>query len=281
MFRLRLAHGGRDMAWNGIIGKSFSPDQFAQYVGTLQFKIWRPQFIVVHNTSEPDRATWDGWQRRNPPITDEIWARNLESYYRDTQHWSGCPHLVVTPAGILAMNPLTMPGTHSPSWNSISWGVETVGEFETDPFTGTIKDNLIAALAILHAAAGLSPLPYERGVRGLHFHKEDPKTDHKKCPGKNMVKADLVKAVQAEIQRRSGGEHPADEGGNVGTVKTGPGDPLNLRAEAKGTADVITTLANGTKVVVLGGKNVGATRWLNVSVGGNTGWVAARYVDIG
>jgi hypothetical protein len=88
--------------------------------------------------------------------------------------------------------------------------VETVGEFEREPFAGPVRDNLIAALAILHAAAGLSPLPYERGVRGLHFHKEDPVTTHKSCPGKNMVKADLVKAVQAEILRRHpGGGHPA------------------------------------------------------------------------
>ncbi len=178
------------------------------------------------------------------------------------------------------MNHLNRNGTHSPSWNSISWGVETVGEFESDPFTGSIKDNLVAALAILHAAAGLPLVPYERGVRGLHLHKEDPCPTHRKCPGKNIVKADLIKDVQAEIVRRRSGEHPADEGGNIGIVKTAPDDPLNLREEPNSKARIISALKNSAKVTVIGGENVGATRWLNVRAAGKSGWVAARFVDI-
>src|SRR5579859_5381334 len=191
--------------WRGIVGRSFTPDEFERYVATLKFNLWRPRFIVVHNTSAPDLKTWHGWQVRQPPVTDEKWAQNLVGYYRDQQHWSAGPHLFVTPRGILAFSPLTGPGTHSPAWNSITWGVETVGEFEQEPFEGPVRDHLIAALAILHAAAGLQPEPYERGVRGLHFHKEDPVTTHKACPGKHMVKADLVAAVEAEILRRHGG----------------------------------------------------------------------------
>lgn len=196
-------------AWRGIVGRSFTSDQFEQYVATLKFGIWRPRFIVVHNTSAPDTKTWQNWQGRTPPITDEKWARNLVGYYRDEERWAAGPHLFITPKGILAFTPLTVPGTHSPAWNSISWGVETVGEFERDAFAGAIRGNLIAALAILHAAAGLQPRPYELGVRGMHFHKEDPITTHKSCPGRNMVKADLVSAVEAEILRRhGGGGHP-------------------------------------------------------------------------
>lgn len=196
------------MTWRGIVGTLFSPSRFEAYVSTLKFGIWRPKFIVVHNTSAPDLKTWQGWQTRKPPITDEKWAQNLVWYYRDQQKWSAGPHLFITPKGILAFSPLTSPGVHSPAWNSITWGVETVGEFDREPFTGPVRDNLIVALAILHASAGLSPLPYRTGVQGLHFHKEDPVTTHKNCPGKNMVKADLVAAVQAEILRRHpGGGH--------------------------------------------------------------------------
>lgn len=197
------------MAWKEIVGQSFSPNAFAEYVAGLQFGLWRPKFIVVHNTSAPDLKTWQGWQARKPKLTDEMWAQNLVRYYRDEQHWSGGPHLFVTPGGILAFTPLTGPGVHSPAWNSISWGVETVGEFETEPFDGAIRVNLISALATLHIAAGLSPIPYEQGHHGLHFHKEDPKTTHKSCPGRNMVKGRLVADVVAEIQRRHpGGGHP-------------------------------------------------------------------------
>ncbi len=198
------------MAWRGIVGKSFTPDAFETYVSTLKFNLWRPRFIVVHNTSAPDLKKWAEWQARKPPIDGPRWAQNLVGYYRDEQKWSAGPHLFVTPDGILTFSPLTGPGTHSPEWNSISWGVETVGEFEREPFAGPVKDNLIAALAILHAAAGLQPVPYQIGVRGMHFHKEDPVTTHKSCPGQHMVKADLVEAVQAEILRRHpGGGHAA------------------------------------------------------------------------
>jgi hypothetical protein len=267
------------MAWHSIVGKSFTADEFERYVGSLEFTGWRPRFAVVHNTSVPDRKTWDGWQARRLPLTDEKWGQNLAGYYKGLG-WPGCPHLFVTPGSILTMNPLTMAGTHSPSWNSISWGIETVGEFDRDLFTGSIKDNLVAALAILHAAVGLPLLPYERGVRGLHFHKEDPRTTHKSCPGKNIVKGDLIKTVQAEIQRRQPGEHPADEGGNFGVVKTAPNDPLNLRETPSAKANSVAALNNGAKVTVLGGKSVGSSRWLNVTASGKSGWVAARYVDI-
>ena len=267
------------MAWGGIVGKSVTSDEFEKYIGALRFGVWRPRFVVVHNTSVPDMATWLGWQARKPPLTDEKWAKNLEAYYKG-QGWRGCPHLFVTPGGILLMNPLTSPGTHSPSWNSFSWGVETVGEFESDPFTGPVRDNLVVALAILHTAAGLQLLPYERGVRGLHFHKEDPNTTHKSCPGKKITKADLISDVQNEIKRRNSGEHPADEGGNFGIVKTAPDDPLNLRAAASTKAEVLMTLKNGAKVTVLGGQDVGSSRWLNIATGERSGWVAARFVEV-
>src|SRR3984893_12289995 len=267
------------MAWKDVVVKSLTVDELEQHVDSLKMGVWRPRFVVVHNTSVPDRKTWDGWQARNPPITDEKLGHNLVSYYKGLG-WRGCPHLVVTPASIITLNPLTMSGTHSPSWNSISWGVETVGEFERDPFSGSIKDNLVAALAILHAAAGLQLLPYQKGVRGLHFHKEDRKSTHKHCPGKKIVKEDLIAAVLAEIQRRHGGEHPADEGGNFGIVKTGPDDPLNLREKPTTKAKIVTTLNNGTKVTILGGKKVDSSKWLKVASGAQSGWVAARYVEM-
>ena len=114
------------MTWKPVVGKSFSPSAFEAYVASLKFGLWRPKFVVVHNTSAPDTRTWQGWQVRKPPVTDEKWAQNLVGYYRDQQHWSAWPHLFVTPGGILAFSPLTGPGVHSPAWNSISWGVETV-----------------------------------------------------------------------------------------------------------------------------------------------------------
>ena len=80
------------MTWRGIVGKSFTPDAFEKYVAGLKFGLWRPNFIVCHNTSAPDLKTWAGWQARKPPINDERWAQNLVGYYRDQQKWSAGPH---------------------------------------------------------------------------------------------------------------------------------------------------------------------------------------------
>lgn len=269
------------MTWRGIVGKSFTPDAFEEYVAEQKFGLWRPRFIVVHNTSAPDTATWQGWQRRNPPITDERWAQNLVGYYRDQMHWQAGPHLFITPKGILIFSPLTGPGTHSPAWNSITWGVETVGEFDRDAFDGPIRDNLVAALAILHAAAGLQPLPYELGVRGLHFHKEDPITTHKSCPGRHMVKADLIAAVQAEILRRHhGGGHPSvlaaptpTPTSRIGTVNVAS---LNIRQAPGVTGAILGTLAKGASVTITDEIMVTGDKWYATS----HGFVAARYVDI-
>lgn len=196
------------MSWKGIVGKSLrTPAAFGAYLDTVKMGLWRPRFVVVHNTSAPDLATYLGYSTRKNPISDEQWLRNLEGYYRDQQHWSAGPHLFVTPKSICVFTPLNTQGTHSPSWNGVSWGVETVGEFERDPFDGAIRDNLIAALGMLHAKAGLQVEPYERGVRGLHFHKEDPKTTHKSCPGRNLKKPPLVAAVKDYIAQMHAGEH--------------------------------------------------------------------------
>jgi hypothetical protein len=269
------------MTWRPIIGRSFSAPEFREYVEGLQFDAWRPRFIVVHNTSAPDTKTWQGWQTRKPPISDEKWMQNLVGYYRDEEDWSSGPHLFVTPGAINVFTPLTGPGTHSPSWNSISWGIETVGEFERDPFTGPVRDNLIAACAILHAAAGLQPRPYQVGVRGLHFHKEDPKTTHRSCPGRNMVKADVVAAVEAKIIQMHDGDHvpspPPPHADRTGTVNT---PDLNVRSSAGAAFDVVAALAKGTPLAIVGEAMNGPTKWLQIRTGKTAGWVAARFVDL-
>ena len=205
--------------WRGIVGRGFSVDEFQTYIGTLQFAGWRPSFVVVHNTSEPTQALYEQWQTR-PSWSGEQWLKNLESYYSG-MGWSSGPHAFVAKDKIWAFTPFTMPGTHSPAWNSRTWGIETVGEFMHERFDGGVRDNLIGTLAILHSALGLDPANYKFGTSGLHFHKEDPVTTHKECPGKNMVKADLVAAVIEKMRSMHPGDHqdvsqPVHEAATVG-----------------------------------------------------------------
>ncbi|MGA2412664.1 MAG: peptidoglycan recognition family protein [Candidatus Binataceae bacterium] len=182
------------MAWKGIVGQRFSPDDFDNYVRNLSFTAWRPRFVVVHNTGIPTLAQRpDGFTQQH--------IRNLEAFYRDTQKWSAGPHCFIDQNGIWVFTPLTVSGVHSPSWNSISWGVETLGDYMKDQFTDPIHANLAACLATLHASIGLD-------IHSLHFHKEDPKTTHRDCPGIHLNKDALINDVHSLIVTRESGEHP-------------------------------------------------------------------------
>jgi hypothetical protein len=179
--------------WKGIVGKSFTAADFATYVQTVQLLSWRPQFVVLHNTYIPTLADWHN-------IPGEQRMLNLQTYYRDTQHWSAGPHLFVADDLIWVFTPLDTPGVHSPSWNAISWGVELVGDYSSEDFDPGVQDNAASALAALHALAGIPP-------DTLKLHKEDPKTTHKNCPGANVTKDDVIAMVFAALADSARGEH--------------------------------------------------------------------------
>jgi hypothetical protein len=183
--------------WKPIVGRSFKVKDFADYVGALSFTDWRPQFVVLHNTSRPRLSQWHskpGEQR----------MLNLQSYYRDEKKWSAGPHLFVADDLIWVFTPLTTSGIHSPSWNGISWGVEMVGDYEIEQFDPRVRDNTVQALSILHTWRGIDP-------DTLRFHKEDPKTGHKNCPGKHVDKNEIIRRVHQQIAKFVGkGEHLPD-----------------------------------------------------------------------
>jgi hypothetical protein len=181
--------------WKGIIGQGFSPDAFQQYLDTVSFDTWRPQFVVLHNTAVPKLADWHA-------VPGETRMRNLEAYYRDVQQWSAGPHLFVADDLIWVFTPLNTSGVHSPSWNSISWGVEMVGDYEVEAFSPAVMNNAVSALASMHATLGLDPVT-------LRLHKEDPRTTHN-CPGKNVVKADVIAQLTQALAVLHPGDHTPD-----------------------------------------------------------------------
>lgn len=175
--------------WRGIVGKSFTPAQFDAYCRKLRWKVWRPEFIVLHNTAVPTLA-------QRPNGFSESAMRNLEVYYHDKQRWSAGPHLFVDDRAIWIFTPLEVPGVHSPSWNGTALGCEQLGDFETEAYDSgrgaKVRDNTIAALATLHDVLKLDSST-------LKFHREDPRTSHKGCPGKNCKKTDVVKRLHDAI----------------------------------------------------------------------------------
>lgn len=185
--------------WKGIVGKSFTPDEFEKYVRTLKFNLWRPSFLVLHNTYAPTLA-------QRPAGLTKQHILNLESFFKG-KGWSAGPHLFVDDKQIWVFTDLTTQGVHSPSWNSKAIGVEMLGDFQTEDFNSgrglLVQNNAVAAVASICAALGMDP-------DSLKLHKEDPKTSHKTCPGKTVDKAKFIRSVETLMEKRYPGEHFID-----------------------------------------------------------------------
>ena len=183
--------------WKGIVGKSFTPDDFDSYCHTLQWTAWRPSFIVLHNTGVPSLA-------QRPKGLSKQNILSLESFYRDTQKWKAGPHLFIDDLQIWVFTPLTVSGTHSPSWNKLALGVEMLGDFEREAFGSgrglKVRKNAVAVLATLCAVLGIDN-------HTMRLHREDPLTTHA-CPGKNVRKLEIIQEVGDLIISRHSGEHP-------------------------------------------------------------------------
>jgi len=184
------------MNWKPIVGLSFTPDNFDAYCHSLAWTAWRPTFIVLHNTGIPSLA------QRPAGLTKEH-INNLVGFYRDTQKWSAGPHLFIDDHQIWVFTPLTMSGVHSPSWNKFSLGIEMLGDFEKEGFSSgrglLVRENAVAAIATLSAILGMEP-------SALRLHKEDTKTTHA-CPGKNVVKQEIIAEVNKLMETRHAGGH--------------------------------------------------------------------------
>jgi N-acetylmuramoyl-L-alanine amidase CwlA len=178
--------------WWPIVGQGFLASNFEEYLSTVNMcehetktGPFRPEFIVLHNTAIPTFAQWH-------MVSGIDRMKNLEHYYRDILKWTAGPHLFVADDLIWVFTPLNVHGVHSPSWNSVSWGVELVGEYNSEPLLSTVKRNAIIAIAALCRKCQIAP-------DTLRLHHEDPLTTHKGCPGRNVVKADFIQGIREQI----------------------------------------------------------------------------------
>jgi hypothetical protein len=183
--------------WKGIVGLSMTADEFDSYCHTLQWVAWRPSFIVLHNTASPSLA-------QRPKGLSKQHIQNLETFYRDQQHWKAGPHLFIDDKQIWVFTPLTVSGTHSPSWNKVALGIEMLGDYEKEAFDSgrgqKVRSNTVAALATLCAILGIE-------THTMRLHREDPLTTHA-CPGKHVRKLEIIQEVQDILVARHAGEHP-------------------------------------------------------------------------
>lgn len=182
--------------WKGIVGLSFTADEFDAYCHSLRWDSWRPSFIVLHHTAAPSLA-------QRPHGLTRTHIANLEAYYRDQKGWSAGPHLFVDDRQIWVFTRLTVSGVHSPSWNKLALGIEMLGDYAREAFDkgrgGKVRAHTVSSIATLCAVTGLDPAT-------LKLHREDTLTTHH-CPGANVDKGAVIREVQDLIVERHGGDH--------------------------------------------------------------------------
>lgn len=289
------------MAWAGIVpSRGWSLKEWADYVANAEFLPWprgwpsgRPSGLTLHNTGAPNLTQWDGFDEAQR-------IQNLQTFYRDEQGWQSAPHAFVDgdEPCVWPFTPITMPGTHSPSWNRTRIGIEMAGDYRPgvdDPTKGRgriVYQNMVAVFGILCLKLELEP-----NDETIKFHREDPRTTHR-CPGDLMfnLKSDFIQDVQEYLM--AGGDHPLDKNeiappNSVPPERRAPkegivnvSEGLNLREGASTSFDKISLIPFGTRIALLGEPVLnGRTEWRRVwyrdaEGTARVGWVAARYVDI-
>ncbi len=125
--------------------------------------------------------------------------------------WAG-PHLFIfndEPCIGLGC-PLQLTGIGSPGFNATAWHLECVAAFDPgvdDDDAGkgfVIKDTACFCIAVLMRKQGWDADDLWR----IKFHKEDPRTTHKTCPGSDLEKPDVIARVRAYLDNlEEVGEH--------------------------------------------------------------------------
>lgn len=279
------------MTWTPIVGKAFKVSELQSYLDSLVFT-WKPSLIVWHNTGLPTIDQWektaqDDLKKGLIPGTTRI--NNLVSFYRDQQGWSSGPHFFVYKDVIWVFTPPNKKGTHSPSWNGVSIGIEMIADFSKEDDEGgaglLIKNNTIALTAILCEKLGIRPEVGEvinkkplKITGSIFLHKQDPLTTHD-CPGKNIAR-DHEAMVESVLEYMGhGGEHSAEPIAAKNAIVNVPiNDTLNVRENSSTSSKIITSLKLNTKILILNEAMNGLTKWYYIDYNTIKGWVSARYI---
>lgn len=250
--------------WKGIVGRSFTVEEFRQYVAGLKWNEWRPEFIVLHNTEG----------LTEPGGLSEQYIRDMEHEYRDINGWSAGPHLFVDSEKIWAFTSLLTPGVHANSWNNRTIGVEMEGDYDREPFDSgrglMVQHNAVAGVAILSQAVRLNP-------DTVMFHRENGETTHH-CPGSNVNKAQFMQKVQDYLAEQpnppSALVNDAPQGGQPMSYRV-KANPLNIRSGPGTNYEAVGTVSAGDVIAP-----VDTLGWVPVLLEDNSiGWLAQQYLE--
>lgn len=263
--------------WAHFDGTARTLQESIAYLATLRWTDWHPEGITLHNTAAP---TLKQWAETGPSHDARI--RNLESYYEGELHWHAGPHWFISRTRINWFSNPLLPGVHSRCWNATRFGIEMVGDFDSEDFNSgdgaQVRDLALAWTAVLCKRFGFKPLD-------LTFHREC-KLDNHACPGKTVVRSTVISRVQALIGGIALPEPPPPPTPVVVKLPPREGvvnivdDTLNVRATPSVLGQVVARLINGEHVMVVGEATNGDTKWLNIQRPHNsTAWVVERFIE--
>lgn len=173
-----------------FVGQRFTFAEFEAYLTNVKFSSFVPEYVTLHHTAAPSLA-------QRPDGFSDQHLKNLLSYYQDQLGWSGGPHIFVDdqPKPIIVFQRLDMRGVHAVSFNKKSWGLEMLGNFDSeDPNSGrgkVVVDNTIKTIALMCKRL-------KADARSLKFHRDDPQTT-KTCPGTKINKQEILSKLAATM----------------------------------------------------------------------------------
>lgn len=191
-----------------LLKQGYGRAEFRRYVENgvaKEMGVWRPRGCVLHNTWAPSLKTWNE-DKTVRHIDEPQRIENMAVRWKKNG-WRSGPHLFIDQEEIWTATPLWMRGTHSPSWNATHWGIELVGEYDTEKLPDSLRDNAVHAMACLYVMLGHEPTS-----QNFKFHGEDPRTSHKGCPGRNVYPKEWWEAAIEKMMSElcPGGDYDRD-----------------------------------------------------------------------
>ncbi len=150
-----------------ILNRRLSLQEFKDYAAGYDFGPLPPDKIVLHHTWRPTKAGWQG----------ERTILGLKKYY-EGKGWPAGPHLFVAEDGIWLFSPMRHNGIHAGALNARSVGIEVVGDYDAEVWSGNTKTFALGAVRILMDRLGIS-------AANLFFHRD---VSSKTCPGRAITK---------------------------------------------------------------------------------------------
>ena len=161
---------------------------FEKYLSDIVKPEWT-KTLVIHHTWKPVESDWNGMST----------MKGIKNYY-EKLGWDSGPHLFVCIGspdakndGIWLMSNLEEKGIHANECNSVSWGLEIVGNYDVKPWSDKLKKYLYELFPVILKKLEITSVT----MKNLKGHREcnSPKT----CPGKkidmDVVRNDVQKIM--------------------------------------------------------------------------------------